>query len=305
MAGSGAIRSGVELSKLRWAIPYLLVVGASACEESTGRESTETAPRASAPVHGARTAHPSDVGDEDQAPETASAQERVGRVYELGALAREVDCDALRGCVREKVRRHRLFKKTWIDYGSIAECLGTEASEELHNSLTCGSFDIGLDPRFGEPVVVERGDSCHGCVCGGDRLVARYVEMSEPRCKLLGMNPIGSGARYAGCRPGFAGRRKHSCGCAPSDLMCAMECAANEQRAEHERRKTATTSTLHVNSIPASTILLDGRPLGTTPHVGLQVRPGVHTIVFVGSDARKVVTMDIPPGAHRTAAVRF
>jgi serine/threonine-protein kinase len=64
--------------------------------------------------------------------------------------------------------------------------------------------------------------------------------------------------------------------------------------------------TLNINSIPVSNVILDGRPLGTTPKTGISVTAGNHTVVFVHAEhGRKVRTVNVPAGGSATAAVRF
>jgi hypothetical protein len=67
----------------------------------------------------------------------------------------------------------------------------------------------------------------------------------------------------------------------------------------------AGTGTLNINSIPASTILLDGTPKGTTPKVGISVSAGPHTVLFVNKGVRKAVTVNVPAGGKATAMTRF
>lgn len=68
----------------------------------------------------------------------------------------------------------------------------------------------------------------------------------------------------------------------------------------------AGTGTLNINSIPVSNVILDGRPLGTTPKVGLSVNAGPHTVVFVHAEhGRKTRGVTVPAGGSVTAAVRF
>jgi serine/threonine-protein kinase len=68
----------------------------------------------------------------------------------------------------------------------------------------------------------------------------------------------------------------------------------------------AGDGTLNINSIPVSNVILDGRPLGTTPKVGLKVSAGTHTVVFVHAEhGRKVRSVKVPAGGAATAAVRF
>jgi eukaryotic-like serine/threonine-protein kinase len=71
-------------------------------------------------------------------------------------------------------------------------------------------------------------------------------------------------------------------------------------------KPAAGTGTLNINSIPVSNVILDGRPLGTTPKVGLSVPAGNHTVVFVHAEhGRKVRSVSVPAGGTATAAVRF
>jgi serine/threonine-protein kinase len=64
--------------------------------------------------------------------------------------------------------------------------------------------------------------------------------------------------------------------------------------------------TLNINSIPVSNVILDGRPLGTTPKTGISVPAGNHTVVFVHAEhGRKVRSVNVPAGGSATAAVRF
>jgi serine/threonine-protein kinase len=63
---------------------------------------------------------------------------------------------------------------------------------------------------------------------------------------------------------------------------------------------------LNFNSIPSSTVVLDGRPLGQTPVMGVAVSAGAHNVVFVHPErGRKAVQVDVDAGAKRTVSVRF
>jgi serine/threonine-protein kinase len=62
---------------------------------------------------------------------------------------------------------------------------------------------------------------------------------------------------------------------------------------------------LNINSIPVSRVLLDGRPLGTTPKFGVSVSPGSHTVLFVYKGARQTKRVNVKAGGTATAAVRF
>jgi serine/threonine-protein kinase len=64
--------------------------------------------------------------------------------------------------------------------------------------------------------------------------------------------------------------------------------------------------TLNINSIPVSKVVLDGRPLGSTPKVGISVPAGPHTVTFIHPEkGRKSVSVNVKPGETKTAAVRF
>jgi hypothetical protein len=61
-----------------------------------------------------------------------------------------------------------------------------------------------------------------------------------------------------------------------------------------------------MNSIPISGVLLDGKPLGRTPVLGVSVAAGPHTVMFVTSDGqRKSVPITIKAGETKTAATKF
>jgi serine/threonine-protein kinase len=63
--------------------------------------------------------------------------------------------------------------------------------------------------------------------------------------------------------------------------------------------------TLSANSIPISSVIVDGRPVGTTP-VQIPAAPGTHSVVFVHPTlGRKNVTVEVTSGKPAIAAVRF
>jgi len=63
---------------------------------------------------------------------------------------------------------------------------------------------------------------------------------------------------------------------------------------------------LNINSIPVSNVILDGRPLGSTPKLGVKVSAGRHTVVFVHPQhGRKTSSVNVTAGGTATAAVRF
>jgi serine/threonine-protein kinase len=62
---------------------------------------------------------------------------------------------------------------------------------------------------------------------------------------------------------------------------------------------------LNVNSIPVSKILLDGKPIGLTPKVGVVVPAGSHTVVFVGENARKSTSSTCQPGETKAVSMHL
>lgn len=64
--------------------------------------------------------------------------------------------------------------------------------------------------------------------------------------------------------------------------------------------------TLNMNSIPASKVLLDGKPLGQTPKVGVTVSPGSHVVTFIGTTRiKKTVTVTVGSGETKMAAAKM
>jgi len=64
--------------------------------------------------------------------------------------------------------------------------------------------------------------------------------------------------------------------------------------------------TININAIPASNVLLDGKPMGQTPRTGVSVPPGSHTVVFVNSEhGRKAKTVTVDAGKSVSVVVRF
>jgi len=64
--------------------------------------------------------------------------------------------------------------------------------------------------------------------------------------------------------------------------------------------------TLNINAIPVSNVLLDGRPMGQTPKMGVSVPPGSHTVMFVNADhGRKSKSVTVEAGKTQTVVVKF
>ena len=64
---------------------------------------------------------------------------------------------------------------------------------------------------------------------------------------------------------------------------------------------------LNINSLPASTVVLDGKPLGPTPRVKVSVTPGQHTILFVNAEQslKKTITVSVAAGETKAAFAKL
>lgn len=66
-------------------------------------------------------------------------------------------------------------------------------------------------------------------------------------------------------------------------------------------------SFLDINSIPVSNVLLDGKPIGTTPKIHVPVTPGTHTVVFVNAEQglKKSVSVQVGAGETKKAIAKL
>jgi serine/threonine-protein kinase len=60
---------------------------------------------------------------------------------------------------------------------------------------------------------------------------------------------------------------------------------------------------LNINSRPASTVVLDGKPLGPTPRVKVPVSAGTHTVLFVNAEESLKKSVSVTVAAGETKAV--
>jgi serine/threonine protein kinase len=85
---------------------------------------------------------------------------------------------------------------------------------------------------------------------------------------------------------------------------------APEPAAEEPEEKKSSggggNCTLNINSIPVSNVVLDGKPLGGTPKIGVSASAGSHTVIFINpEEGRKVTSVTCKSGESKTVAVRF
>ncbi|AKV02163.1 serine/threonine protein kinase [Labilithrix luteola] len=64
---------------------------------------------------------------------------------------------------------------------------------------------------------------------------------------------------------------------------------------------------LNINSLPASTVVLDGKPLGATPRLKVSVTPGSHTVLFVNAEQslKKSITVTVGAGETKPAFAKL
>ncbi|UQA54899.1 PEGA domain-containing protein [Polyangium aurulentum] len=82
--------------------------------------------------------------------------------------------------------------------------------------------------------------------------------------------------------------------------------AGGETKAPAAPAPAGGNGTININSIPVSKVVLDGRPLGSTPKVGVSVPAGSHTVIFIHPEkGKQTVTVTVKAGETKTAAVKF
>lgn len=87
----------------------------------------------------------------------------------------------------------------------------------------------------------------------------------------------------------------------------ARRAAARAAPTRASAKADSTQGVLNISSNPPSQIILNGRPLGTTPKTGIEV-PGdsLQTIVFVHPEmGRRRAQKFVPAGKERTVSIRF
>lgn len=82
--------------------------------------------------------------------------------------------------------------------------------------------------------------------------------------------------------------------------------SSSPSRTASARAPATGKGKLNVNSIPVSNVIVDGRPMGSTPKMNISLDAGNHTVVFIHPQhGRKVRSVSVSAGQTATAAVRF
>jgi hypothetical protein len=98
----------------------------------------------------------------------------------------------------------------------------------------------------------------------------------------------------------------------PRHAALALSCLLFRPPDEAPGKQADDTATLDVYGNPPTKVLLDGKPVGTTPIQGLKVKPGSHDVtwadeltgnrtmsVSLEAGDGKVMTSDRPPSANQ------
>jgi len=75
--------------------------------------------------------------------------------------------------------------------------------------------------------------------------------------------------------------------------------------ADPEQAPAATSARLTITSTPPSNVLLDGKPLGTTPLRDVSVEPGSHRVIFIHGAERKSKVINAEAGSNPTISESF
>ena len=97
----------------------------------------------------------------------------------------------------------------------------------------------------------------------------------------------------------------------PTAKAAAKEPTAAPEPAKEAKKDApaaaAGDTALKINSLPASSIVLDGKPIGVTPQLHVPVTPGTHTILFVNSEQslKKTISVEVKAGETKAAFAKL
>ena len=81
--------------------------------------------------------------------------------------------------------------------------------------------------------------------------------------------------------------------------------ASSEEGDESEEPAAGGVAMLNLSSTPPSNVLLDGKPLGSTPLSGVEVTPGPHRVIFISGSERKPKSVTAVAGKTKSVSVKF
>jgi serine/threonine protein kinase len=100
----------------------------------------------------------------------------------------------------------------------------------------------------------------------------------------------------------------------PTAATTAEKPAATAEKPAATADKPAPTAAaaggeafLNINSIPASSVVLDGKPIGNTPKVKVSVTPGTHTVLFINAEQglKKQISVTVGAGETKPAIAKL
>ncbi len=163
-------------------------------------------------------------------------------------------------------------------------------------------FDAGMAERTFKIDLYKPGQSPSGEGSGSGTSVE---DLTTPEAAAPRLASAAAAAPRSSKKPGFLSGMSDSTPSTPTKTAPATP-TKTAPATPTKAAPAAGQGTLNVNSIPVSNVIVDGRPMGSTPKMGLAVSAGTHTVVFVHPEhGRKVVTVTVTAGQPTTAATRF
>ncbi len=93
----------------------------------------------------------------------------------------------------------------------------------------------------------------------------------------------------------------------PSRSPAPATATASSEEGEDEGEPAAAggVAMLNLSSTPPSNVLLDGKPLGSTPLSAVEVTPGPHRVIFISGSERKPKSVNAVAGKTKSVSVKF
>jgi serine/threonine-protein kinase len=82
-----------------------------------------------------------------------------------------------------------------------------------------------------------------------------------------------------------------------------VDSAPNDPAKPKDPAAAGAEAFLNINSLPASTVIVDGKSLGPTPRVKVPVTPGTHTVLFVNAEESLKKSLSVTVATGETKAV--
>lgn len=117
--------------------------------------------------------------------------------------------------------------------------------------------------------------------------------------------PSGNEYSLIAMRPGYASRQLPVVldeGKDAADIEISLQKATGSREFSEAARSFGTVD---LRSTPWSTVIFDGRAIGSCPRLGVVATAGTHNVLFAGEVGQKRVTFSVRPGEAKTIAVRL